>query len=453
MEPCPDPELLRRWQSGDETAFTSLVQRHQAMVVAVARRVLGDHHAAEDVAQAAFLVLARKASSLVNGGSDIGGWLHRVTRDLARDRRSADTARRHHEGAVMPIAADPDSVINTALRSEFLRQFDDAIATLPERQRACLVLHHLEGLPVTQVAIRLGSPEGSVCQWLSRGRERLRDILHRRGVAVSATLLLALLGDNALAAAETTLPLGPASEVAKKLAQAHLRQQAMHTVGWIAAGIAAAGIAAAGVYVGLHLDLPTTPPAVAMPVTPAPPKAPDMPIRPVLAATLTAVLTATAPAVTASDASGAAPSNAPAPSGVGSTPNGIRQGNGAPAGGLVTLPPETSPTTISQDQATTLGQAATVLTKGDLVVRVSLTLGNIPIVYGDYGRFSGTALQVVQKIATSHGAKPAVVVIESAIIGQDRKAKRLITISPASTSANPNRDANSATPAGGQKDF
>src|SRR4051794_25792085 len=74
----PDALLLERFVlSGDESAFSSLVERHGAMVWSTCRRVAGDAHAAEDAFQATWLVLARKARSLKDGGS-LPGWLHRV---------------------------------------------------------------------------------------------------------------------------------------------------------------------------------------------------------------------------------------------------------------------------------------------------------------------------------------------------------------------------------------
>src|SRR5687768_13507225 len=78
-----DADLLERVVGGrDEAAFTALLRRHGAMVLAVGQRILGCRHAAEDVFQATFLLLAQRARSIRRHAS-LAGWLHGVARRLA----------------------------------------------------------------------------------------------------------------------------------------------------------------------------------------------------------------------------------------------------------------------------------------------------------------------------------------------------------------------------------
>src|SRR5438270_4189592 len=88
-----DGELLRRFTAERcEAAFAELVRRHGPLVLGVARRVLRQSEDAEDVFQAAFLTLARKAGSLRCEGS-VAGWLYRVTWRLALRARKQAAAR------------------------------------------------------------------------------------------------------------------------------------------------------------------------------------------------------------------------------------------------------------------------------------------------------------------------------------------------------------------------
>src|SRR5947209_7668974 len=84
---APDAELLDRFvRCHDEDAFAALVARHGSMVLGVCRRVLRDADRAEDVAQATFLVLARKAGT-IRRGDTLSAWLHQTARHLALKHR------------------------------------------------------------------------------------------------------------------------------------------------------------------------------------------------------------------------------------------------------------------------------------------------------------------------------------------------------------------------------
>ncbi|QEH36031.1 ECF RNA polymerase sigma factor SigW [Aquisphaera giovannonii] len=185
-----DGELLGRFASGrDDRAFAAIVDRHGPMVLRVCRGVLGDRHEAEDAAQAAFLVLARRAGSIERRGS-AAGWLYRVARRIAVRSRVASARRREVEalagGARPPSGADGAQDVPAA-------ELHEELDRLPERYRAPLVLCYLEGLTHEQAASRLGCPRRTVETRLARGRARLRETLLRRGVVPSAALVAASL--------------------------------------------------------------------------------------------------------------------------------------------------------------------------------------------------------------------------------------------------------------------
>src|SRR5262245_119852 len=183
VPPAPDAELVRRFAAGrDEAAFALLVDRHGPMVLGVARRVLGDHHAAEDVFQATFLMLARRAGELRRPES-LGAWLHRTAHQLSL---TAVRARTRRDPAAAPTtartAADPLADLSAR---EFVAILDTELQCLPERLRQVVVLCGLEGRSQEETAALLGCSPGSVRGCLERGRRRLRDRLARRGLTLA----------------------------------------------------------------------------------------------------------------------------------------------------------------------------------------------------------------------------------------------------------------------------
>mgnify|MGYP001096355021 CR=1 FL=1 len=201
-----DGDLLARFASrrdaGAEAAFAELVERHGPMVMGVCRRILNDPHDADDAFQATFLVLVRCAST-VRVADSLAPWLYGVSRRIAvRARNAADRRKSRERPGVESAPARapaPD-------RSELLAVLDEEIAKLPGRYRAAVVLCDLGGASREEAARRLGCAVGTVGSRLSRGRERLRDRLTRRGLAVSAGPLAAWLpADSASAAVSRIL--------------------------------------------------------------------------------------------------------------------------------------------------------------------------------------------------------------------------------------------------------
>jgi RNA polymerase sigma factor (sigma-70 family) len=95
-DPPTDWSLLAQFVAGDESAFASLMERHQSLVMSVCQRILREAADAEDAFQATFLVLARKATSL-NWQDSIAGWLHQTARRTAMKLRSMKARRQKIE--------------------------------------------------------------------------------------------------------------------------------------------------------------------------------------------------------------------------------------------------------------------------------------------------------------------------------------------------------------------
>lgn len=197
-----DHELLSMFQhSADANAFAVLVQRHHGMVFAVAKRMLRCPHAAEDVVQATFLVLAKDVHKIRKLQSFVS-WLYGVAyRISARSvRQRARTTVSTLEDQVM-VAADPLEKLNAQFEQEIV--FDE-LHRLPESVRAPLVLRYLKGKTNQQVAAELNLSETAVEGRLKRGRKQLRLRLARKGVTYGLSIgLLSLVQREALA---TVLP-------------------------------------------------------------------------------------------------------------------------------------------------------------------------------------------------------------------------------------------------------
>jgi RNA polymerase sigma factor (sigma-70 family) len=181
-----DRDLLRRFaEHRDEAAFAVLVRRYGAMVVGVAQRVVRDYHQAEDVCQAAFLLLAQKAGK-VTWRESVAQWLYEVAHHLALKARDTDRRRNARE-AKAPHREPPDALADITLR-DLQTLIDEELSRLPRKYRALLLICCLEGKTRDEAAAYLGLPLTTVKSRLEEGRELLRRRLVRRGLSLSITL-------------------------------------------------------------------------------------------------------------------------------------------------------------------------------------------------------------------------------------------------------------------------
>jgi RNA polymerase sigma factor (sigma-70 family) len=189
-----DGQLLDRYiRSRDEVAFEALVRRHGPMVLGVCRRIVGDEHEAHDAFQATFLVLVKKAASVVPREM-VGNFLHGVARQTAVRARSTAARRRLRESLVANL---PEPLGRPAEQWDDLRHMlDEELGRLPEKYRAAVVSCDLEGRGHREAALHLGWPVGTLASRLARGRRMPAKRLARRGVAPCGAVSVPVLPRN-----------------------------------------------------------------------------------------------------------------------------------------------------------------------------------------------------------------------------------------------------------------
>ena len=171
--------LARFVADQEEAAFTILVKRHSSLVMGVCRRILSDHHQAEDAAQAVFMVLARKAAAIKNR-TTLASWLYGVaTRTALKARSRGNTV---HQRELLHETSAPDCT-DEVLWTDLRPVLDQEISRLPEKYRAPFILCCLQSKTNAAAARELDCPEGTVVTRLARARARLRQRL-RVGVGL-----------------------------------------------------------------------------------------------------------------------------------------------------------------------------------------------------------------------------------------------------------------------------
>ena len=170
--PADERDLVLAAQRGESEAFSELVRRHQRRAYAVARAIVLNHEDAEDAVQEGFLH-AYKAIARFLPDQAFGAWLHRIVANAALDvtrRRKVRDADELPETVASPFR-DP------AEGGELRRRLKDALDTLPERQRAVIVLHDVEGYKHAEIGKMLDIPEGTARSDLHYARSHLRQVL------------------------------------------------------------------------------------------------------------------------------------------------------------------------------------------------------------------------------------------------------------------------------------
>jgi RNA polymerase sigma-70 factor (ECF subfamily) len=172
-------DLITLALRGDADAFAAMVTRHRSGVIRVARRLLGDAHEAEDVAQETF-VRAYRALTTFDRARPLGPWLYRIATNLSLNRlkRRSVAADAELDGQFIELADSAPNPEGAFLRKEVRNRLRKEVAALPDHYRLVIELRHYRDLSYQEIADELGVPLSDVKSWLFRARKRLRQKLN-----------------------------------------------------------------------------------------------------------------------------------------------------------------------------------------------------------------------------------------------------------------------------------
>lgn len=240
MNGSTDNQLLAEFaQSGSEEAFAALVGRHVNLVYSTALRFTGNPHHAQEIAQAVFIILARKAGKL-SPRVVVSGWLYQTTRLTAANFIKSERRRQQREQeAYMQSTLNE---LDVAVWERVAPLLDEAMGSLGEADRNAVVLRFFENKTAAEIAVAMNTSQAAAHKRATRGLEKLRKLFSKRGVTLSAVAIAGAVSANSVQAA----PVGLAATVTATAAQgtafsagiATLVKGTMKTMVWLKAKLA-----------------------------------------------------------------------------------------------------------------------------------------------------------------------------------------------------------------------
>ena len=203
MQELDDIALLREYVERDsESAFATLITRHIDRVYSVALRHTRNPHQAEEITQAVFVILARKASQL-RKTVVLEGWLYQTARLTAVTfiRSEIRRSRREQETQMQTETNEDES----EAWSQIFPLLDAALAGLNETDRNAVVMRFFYGKTLREIGAALGGSEDKARMRVNRAVEKLRTFFTKRGVVVPTAVLMTVMAANSVQAAPPVL--------------------------------------------------------------------------------------------------------------------------------------------------------------------------------------------------------------------------------------------------------
>lgn len=201
MQELSDIELLRQYVGqNSEEAFATLVTRYVNLVYSAAFRKTGDSHSAQEVTQAVFIILAKKARTL-HEKTILSGWLYQAAQLTAANFLRKEIRRTHYEqeAGMQSLSNEPD------IWPQIVPLLEDAMGRLKEKERNAIVLRFFERKSFREIGTAFGGTENAAKQRVAYALEKLRKNFHKRGVESTPDAIAGAISANSIAIAPVGL--------------------------------------------------------------------------------------------------------------------------------------------------------------------------------------------------------------------------------------------------------